>query len=82
MIYNFVLPEVEKHNMREKIRDRQQSYMPNAYESIYNKILDLPLDEPLQVIDQDDVKNEDIQAIRVAEDTVKIDDFPILHHFS
>ncbi|XP_029668588.1 cilia- and flagella-associated protein 91-like, partial [Formica exsecta] len=30
MIYNFVLPEVEKHNVRGKIRDRQQNYMRNA----------------------------------------------------
>lgn len=79
MIYNFVLPEVEKHNMREKIRDQQQSYMRNACISIYEKILNLPPDEPLHVTDQEVyVRNEDIQTIHVAEDTVKIDDF--LYH--
>lgn len=81
MVYNFVLPGVEKHNMREKIRNQQQSYMQNTYISIYDQILDLP-DEPLQVTDQDNIKDENIQAIRVTEDTVKIDDFPILHNFS
>lgn len=53
MIYNFVLPEVEKHNTRRKIRDQQQSYMQNAYISIYEKILDLPPVEPSQVTDQE-----------------------------
>lgn len=80
MIYNFVLPEVEKHNMREKIRDQQQSYMRNAYISIYDKILNLPSDEPSQVIDEKaHVKNED-QAIRVAEDMVKINNLSILRY--
>lgn len=83
MIYNFVLPEIEKHNMREKIHDQQQSYMRNACISIYEKILDLPPDESLQVTDQEVyVKNEDIQAIHVAEDMVKIDDFSISRHIS
>ncbi|XP_011867141.1 PREDICTED: protein MAATS1-like [Vollenhovia emeryi] len=70
MIYNFVLPEVEKHNMREKIRDQQQSYMRDAYMLIYEKILDLPLDEQSQVTDQETcVKNEATQASHVVEDT-------------
>ncbi|KYM76353.1 AMY-1-associating protein expressed in testis 1 [Atta colombica] len=61
MIYNFVLPEVEKHNMRKKIRDQQQSYMRNAYISLYEKILELPSIEPLQVVNQE-VPEQDIEA--------------------
>lgn len=78
MIYNFISPQVEKHNMREKIHDQQQNYMRNAYISIYEKIL--PLDEPSQVT-EDYIKNEDTQAILVAKNTVKID-FPISYYFS
>lgn len=75
MIYNFVLPEVGKHNVRKKIRDQQQSYMRNAFISIYEKILELPPDEPSQVTNQEvHVKNEDMQTICMIEDTVKIDD--------
>ncbi|XP_018311695.1 protein MAATS1 [Mycetomoellerius zeteki] len=62
MIYNFVLPEVEKHNMRKKIRDQQQSYMRNAYISLYEKILELPI-EPSQVVDQEvPVQDENVQT--------------------
>ncbi|XP_018370555.1 PREDICTED: protein MAATS1-like [Trachymyrmex cornetzi] len=53
MIYNFVLPEVEKYNMRKKIRDQQQSYMRNAYISLYEKILELPPTEPSEVVNQE-----------------------------
>lgn len=52
MIYNFVLPEVEKHNMKRNICDRQQNYMRNAYISIYEKILNLPSIKSLQVTEQ------------------------------
>ncbi|XP_039311922.1 cilia- and flagella-associated protein 91 isoform X2 [Solenopsis invicta] len=74
MIYNFVLPEVEKHNIRKKIRDQQQSHMQNAFISIYEKILDLPPEpsqvtvEPLQV-QKIYEKNDDIKTIYVNEDT-------------
>jgi len=81
MIYNFVLPEVEKHNMRKKIRDQQQNYMWNAFISIYEKILELPLVESSQDTNQKVyAKNEDIQVTYVAEDTVKIDDLPAYMH--
>lgn len=73
MIYNFVLPEVNKHNMREKIREQQQSYMQNAYMLLYEKILELPPDEPSEVTDE---------AIHVAEDTVKINNLFIWRLFS
>lgn len=52
MIYNFVLPEVEKHNIRGKIRDQQQNYMRNAYISICEKMSTLPSIKPLKVINQ------------------------------
>ncbi|XP_018392737.1 PREDICTED: protein MAATS1-like [Cyphomyrmex costatus] len=69
MIYNFVLPEVEKHNMRKKIRDQQQSYMKNAYVSLYEKILELPSTEPSQVVDQKvTIKNENVQTSYMTED--------------
>lgn len=86
MIYNFVLPEVEKHNMRNKIRNQQQNYMQNAFISIYEKILDLP-SEPSQVtVEPSQVqkiyeKSDNVQTIYVTENTVKIDDSPISHHF-
>ncbi|KAL6430620.1 hypothetical protein ACFW04_006901 [Cataglyphis niger] len=65
MIYNFVLPEVEKHNIRGKIRDQQQNYMRNAYISIYEKISTLPSIKPLKVINQNeeeqDIETEEIE---------------------
>jgi len=73
MIYNFVLPEVEKHNMRKKIRDQQQNYMWNAFISIYEKISELPLVDSSQDTNQVYAKNENIQVTCMAEDTVKID---------
>ncbi|XP_070158006.1 cilia- and flagella-associated protein 91-like [Polyergus mexicanus] len=52
MIYNFVLPEVEKDNVRGKIRDQQQNYMQNAYISIFEKISNLSSIKPLKIINQ------------------------------
>ena len=73
MIYNFVLPEVEKHKMRKKIRDQQQSYTRNAYISLYEKILELPSIEPLQVVNQEvPVQNENVQIIYVTEQIIKM----------
>lgn len=42
MIYNFVLQDVEKQIVRDKMRKRQTSYLRNAHAAIYNKILELP----------------------------------------
>ena len=42
MVYNFVLPEVEKEIMRKKLRDKQRRYLSAAHEAIYDRILDLP----------------------------------------
>ncbi|XP_076635828.1 cilia- and flagella-associated protein 91 isoform X2 [Colletes latitarsis] len=42
MIYNFVLPEVEKSTIRKVIKEKQQSYLRNAHAVIYDQILDLP----------------------------------------
>jgi len=73
MIYNFVLPEVEKYNMRKKIRDQQQSYTRNAYISLYEKILELPPIEPLQIVNQEvPVQNENVQIIYVTEQIIKM----------
>lgn len=70
MIYNFVLPEVEKHNVRKKIRGQQQDYMRNACIAIYEKISELPSDESSQVTNQEIyIKNEDTEEICEAEDT-------------
>ncbi|XP_006623172.1 cilia- and flagella-associated protein 91-like isoform X2 [Apis dorsata] len=41
MIYNFVLPEIEKTTLRKNIREKQQVYLQNAHAVIYNKILNL-----------------------------------------
>ncbi|XP_018355395.1 PREDICTED: protein MAATS1-like [Trachymyrmex septentrionalis] len=68
MIYNFVLPEVEKHNMRKKIRNQHQSYTRNAYISLYEKILELPPIEPSQVVNQEvPVQNENKQETEAEE---------------
>ncbi|XP_072761993.1 cilia- and flagella-associated protein 91 isoform X2 [Anoplolepis gracilipes] len=57
MIYNFVLPEVEKHNMRRKTHERQD-YMRNAYISIYETILNLPSIKPLQ---EQDIETDEVE---------------------
>ena len=41
MIYNFLLPEVEKDTIRKNIREKQQAYLQNAHATIYNEILNL-----------------------------------------
>lgn len=48
MIYNFVLPEVEKNTTRKNIRERQQNYLRNAHALIYDQILNLPPVEALE----------------------------------
>ncbi|XP_046612988.1 cilia- and flagella-associated protein 91-like isoform X1 [Neodiprion virginianus] len=42
MIYNFVLPDVDKQIVRKRMLERQASYLKNAHAAIYNKILELP----------------------------------------
>ncbi|KAG7201665.1 hypothetical protein KM043_004395 [Ampulex compressa] len=49
MIYNFVLPEVDKQAVRKKIREKQQDYLRNAHAVIYEKIFDLPPVEQLSI---------------------------------
>ncbi|XP_076379821.1 cilia- and flagella-associated protein 91 isoform X2 [Megalopta genalis] len=45
MIYNFVLPEVERNTVRKNIRLQQQSYLQQAHASIYDEIVRLqPID--------------------------------------
>lgn len=73
MIYNLVLPEVEKHDRRKRVRDQQQSYMQNAYEAVYEKILGLPFIESPGITDREtDIKYENAQAIFI-NDMVRID---------
>lgn len=81
MIHNFVLPEVEKHNARKKIRDQQQSYIRNAHIAIYEKILDLPSVESSRATTDREVwvRNEEEQDVRRAicvddDNTVIVDD--------
>ncbi|XP_014485306.1 PREDICTED: protein MAATS1-like isoform X2 [Dinoponera quadriceps] len=72
MIYNFVLPEVEKHDMRRNIRDRQESYMRQAHESIYETILDLPSIESSPITGRGTfIEHEDVQTICV-DDTERV----------
>lgn len=42
MIYNFVIPEVEKQRIREKIKQRQHTYLRTVHDTIFNKIETLP----------------------------------------
>lgn len=46
VIYNFVLPEVEKQNFKRKMRQKSQDYLKIAHEVIYDKIFDLPSVSP------------------------------------
>ncbi|EZA56529.1 AMY-1-associating protein expressed in testis [Ooceraea biroi] len=79
IIHNFVLPEVEKHDTRRKIRDREQSYTRNAHASIYEQILDLPSVESSQVTVQEVcIRNEDMQAISVNDTVRRIDNYYLL----
>lgn len=40
MIYNFILPEVGKFNARKHIKEKQQSYLRSAHETLYERSLD------------------------------------------
>ncbi|XP_012251264.2 cilia- and flagella-associated protein 91-like [Athalia rosae] len=42
MIYNFVLPDVEKQIVRKKMRERQSTYLRSAHDAIYHHMLELP----------------------------------------
>ena len=45
MVHNFLLPEVEKQTMRNKIRDRQQGYLRAAHSAIYREIINIEKQE-------------------------------------
>ncbi|KAJ8679268.1 hypothetical protein QAD02_015055 [Eretmocerus hayati] len=47
MVYNFVLPEVEKESARKRLHERQQSYLCAAHAAIYDEISNMPADELL-----------------------------------
>ncbi|EFN80768.1 AMY-1-associating protein expressed in testis 1 [Harpegnathos saltator] len=73
MIYNSVLSEVEKDDIRRKVRDQQESYMQHAHESIYEKILTVSSVKSSRVTDRETfIKCEDTQMID-ADDTVRVD---------
>ncbi|XP_012234678.1 cilia- and flagella-associated protein 91 isoform X2 [Linepithema humile] len=68
MIYNFILPEVEKHNIRRQIHDEQQNCMQNE------KISDLSSSEPSLIMDQEIcIKNKDVRAISVVNTELNIE---------
>lgn len=83
MIYNFVLPNVEKHNMRKKIRDHRQSYTQSAYVTVCEKLLDLPSVKPTQTTAQEIcIKNEDMQTICMAANIGKNEVFSQRHSYT
>lgn len=51
MVYNFVLPEVEKNTVRKNIRERQQNYLRDAHAAIYEQIVNLPSVEAANLSD-------------------------------
>lgn len=53
MIYNFVLPEVERTAVRKNIREKQQVYLQNAHAVIYEEIFNLPLVEDKSLLDKE-----------------------------
>ncbi|XP_026667377.1 cilia- and flagella-associated protein 91-like [Ceratina calcarata] len=52
MVYNFVLPEVQKNAVRKSIRDKQQAYLQNAHATIYKQLLNLPSAEETHSLDR------------------------------
>lgn len=46
LVHNFLLPEVEKEMVREKIKARQKKYLIAAHDEIYNKMESLPKPPP------------------------------------
>lgn len=42
LVHNFVLPEVEKQFVRERIKKKQAKYLKTVHETVYNKIEQLP----------------------------------------
>ncbi|CAK9806052.1 Cilia- and flagella-associated protein 91 [Anthophora quadrimaculata] len=52
MIYNFVLPEVEKNTMRKSIKEKQQAYLQNAHAAIYSEIVNLSPSDNTRLLDK------------------------------
>ena len=63
MVYNFVLPEVEKEIVRKKIRDKQRAYLGTAHAAIYNEILNLPPEEESEFEKLSEEKDEEESVI-------------------
>ncbi|XP_033211672.1 cilia- and flagella-associated protein 91-like isoform X2 [Belonocnema kinseyi] len=69
MVYNFVLPEVEKEIVRKKIRDKQRGYLGAAHAAIYNEILDLPTGEESELeseFEKTSEKTDEEESIKVS----------------
>ncbi|XP_078049895.1 cilia- and flagella-associated protein 91 isoform X2 [Augochlora pura] len=61
MIYNFVLPEVERNTVRKNIRLQQQGYLQQAHATIYDEIVRLqPIDIPRIPNDVSDTAHNEI----------------------
>lgn len=46
LIHNFVLPEVEKRLIRERIKKKQAKYLKTVHDTLYNDIEQLPKPQP------------------------------------
>lgn len=46
LVHNFLLPEVEKEIVREKVKLKQKKYLIAAHDEIYNKMETLPKPPP------------------------------------
>ncbi|XP_043280244.1 cilia- and flagella-associated protein 91-like [Venturia canescens] len=66
MVHNFLLPEVNKQMMRQKIHDRQQGYLREAHLMIYNEMKNLKSGESDNLGDSVDEK--------IHEDEEKVDE--------
>lgn len=58
MVYNFVLPEVEREIMKKKILVKQQEYLKTAHLAIYDELCNFPpirTSEPLKEIETLDI---------------------------
>lgn len=63
MVYNFVLPEVERESARRGLRENEMSYLRAAHTSIYDEIINLPADELLS--DEPESENSSANSLEI-----------------
>lgn len=59
LVYNFVLPEVEKEIVKQNMNDKEKSYYVAAHAAVCDEILNLTESQLLGDEDEDEVDDED-----------------------